>query len=86
VPATIRTAPTKIFNMTFSILLSNTTARIITNNRRGSKIDLCDLEYADHHKYQFSGSHGVISTIDYNPRNEDLSVAVLKERGYIQNG
>jgi hypothetical protein len=51
-----------------------------------SKIDLGDAKYDEHHNYEFSRSHGAIPIIDYNPRNENLSITALKQRGYDQNG
>jgi hypothetical protein len=60
--------------------------QVLEYHGRGSKIDLADAKYDEHHNYEFSRSHGAIPIIEYNPRNEHLSVAALKERGYDQNG
>lgn len=51
-----------------------------------SKIDLADAKYDEHANYGFSRSYGAIPIIDYNPRNEKLLTAALKERGYDRNG
>jgi len=51
-----------------------------------SKIDLADAKYDEHHNYDFTRSHGAIPIIDYNPRNEKITAAALKKRGYDRNG
>jgi len=51
-----------------------------------SKIDLADAKYDEHHNYEFSRSHRAIPIIDYNPRNENITAAALKKRGYDRNG
>ena len=58
----------------------------LEHHDRTSKIDLGDAKYDEHHNYQFSRSHGAIPIIDYNPRNEKLTAAALRQRGYDQNG
>ena len=60
--------------------------QIIAYHGTTSKIDLGDAKYDEHHNYQFSRSHGAIPIIAYNPRNEHLTTAALRERGYDQNG
>jgi hypothetical protein len=60
--------------------------QILTHHGKTSKIDLADAKYDEHTNYTFSRSHGAIPLIDYNPRNENLSQAALKERGYDRNG
>jgi hypothetical protein len=60
--------------------------QILANHRKTSKIDLADAKYDEHHNYEFARSHGAIPIIDYNPRNENITAAVLKERGYDRNG
>jgi hypothetical protein len=60
--------------------------QIFANHAKTSKIDLADAKYDEHHNYQFSRSHGSIPIIDYNPRNENMTAADLKERGYDRNG
>jgi len=47
---------------------------------------LTGQEYDEHANYRFSRSYGAIPIIDYNPRNEKLLTAALKERGYDRNG
>jgi len=53
---------------------------------RTSKIDLADAKYDELHNYEFSRAHGAIPVIDYNVRNEKITAAALKQRGYDQNG
>ncbi len=60
--------------------------QIRTFHGKTSKIDLADAKYDELNNYAFSRSHGSIPIIDYNPRNESLTHAALKERGYDQNG
>jgi hypothetical protein len=63
-----------------------TREQIIAYHGTSSKIDLGDAKYDEHHNYEFSRSHGAMPIIDYNPRNEHLTTAALRERGYDQNG
>ncbi|HDH98635.1 MAG TPA: transposase [Deltaproteobacteria bacterium] len=60
--------------------------QILNYHRKTSKIDLADAKYDEHHNYKFSRSHGAVPIIDYNPRNENINAAALKERGYDRNG
>jgi len=60
--------------------------QILRYHGKTSKIGLGDGKYDEHNNYQFSRSHGAIPIINYNPRNENLTTAVLRERGYDQNG
>jgi hypothetical protein len=60
--------------------------QILAHHGKTSKIDLADAKYDEHHNYEFSRSHGSIPLIDYNPRNENITAAALKERGYDRNG
>jgi len=60
--------------------------QILAHHGKTSKIDLADAKYDEHHNYEFSRSHGSIPIIDYNPRNENITAAGLKERGYDRNG
>jgi len=60
--------------------------QIIEHHGKTSKIDLADSKYDELHNYKFSRSHGAIPIIDYNPRNEKITVAALKKRGYNHNG
>jgi hypothetical protein len=47
---------------------------------------LADAKYDEHDNFDFSRSHGAIPIIDYNPRNENITAAALRERGYDRNG
>jgi hypothetical protein len=49
-------------------------------------IDLADAKYDELHNYQHARSLGSIPMIDYNVRNEDVSLEGLKKRGYDRNG
>jgi hypothetical protein len=60
--------------------------QVLTHHGKTSKIDLADAKYDEHNNYAFSRSHGTIPLIDYNPRNENLTQAALKKRGYDRNG
>ena len=51
-----------------------------------SKIDLADSKYDELKNYAFSRNHDAIPIIDYNTRNETITQAALKQRGYDQNG
>jgi hypothetical protein len=60
--------------------------QILVHHGKTSKINLADAKYDEVNNYTFSRSHGAIPLIDYNPRNENLSQAALKQRGYDHNG
>jgi len=60
--------------------------QILRYHGKTSKIDLADAKYDEHDNYKFSRAHGAIPIIDYNPRNETVTAAALKERGYDRNG
>jgi len=60
--------------------------QILQHHEKTSKIDLADAKYDEHDNFAFSRSHGAIPIIDYNPRNEKITAAALKERGYDRNG
>jgi len=60
--------------------------QLLQYHGKTSKIDLADAKYDEHDNYAFSRSHGSIPLIDYNPRNESVTAAALKERGYDRNG
>jgi len=60
--------------------------QLLQYHGKASKIDLADAKYDEHDNYAFSRSHGAIPMIDYNPRNENVTAAALKERGYDRNG
>lgn len=51
-----------------------------------TKIDLADAKFDELHNYQYARKMGSIPLIDYNPRNEDLSIETLRKRGYDKNG
>ena len=56
--------------------------QILRYHAKTSKIDLADAKYDEHNNYEFSRSSGAIPIIDYNSRNEKITAAALKERGY----
>ena len=60
--------------------------QILEHHGKTSKIDIGDGKYDELHNYEFSRANGAIPIIYYNPRNENLTTAALKERGYDQNG
>ena len=60
--------------------------QVLAYHGKTSKIALGDGKYDEHNNYEFSRSHGAIPIINYNPRNENLTTAALRERGYDQNG
>jgi hypothetical protein len=60
--------------------------QILEHHGETSKIDIGDGKYDELHNYEFSRANGAIPIIYYNPRNENLTTAALKERGYDQNG
>ena len=51
-----------------------------------TKIDLADAKFDELHNYEYARKMGSIPLIDYNPRNEDLSIEALRKRGYDKNG
>ena len=60
--------------------------QLLEYHGKTSKIDLADTKYDEHDNYAFSRAHSDIPMIDYNPRNESVTAAALKERGYDRNG
>jgi hypothetical protein len=60
--------------------------QILEHHGETSKIDIGDGKYDELHNYEFSRANGAIPIIYYNPRNENLTTAALKERGYDQYG
>jgi hypothetical protein len=60
--------------------------QILDYHGKKSNIDLADAKYDEHHNYEFSRSNGAIPIIGYNPRNENITAADLKQRGYDRNG
>ena len=51
-----------------------------------TKIDLADAKYDELHNYQYARAMDSIPLIDYNVRNEDVSLEALKLRSYDRNG
>jgi hypothetical protein len=60
--------------------------QVLHHHRKTSKIDLADAKYDELNNYAFSRSQGAIPIIDYNPRNENISITILKDRGHDRNG
>jgi hypothetical protein len=51
-----------------------------------TKIDIADAKYDELHNYQYAREMGSIPIIDYNIRNENVSIEALRQRGYDKNG
>ena len=58
----------------------------LSSHHPNTKIDVADAKYDELHNYQFTRATGSIPLIDYNTRNEDVSLEGLKRRGYDRNG
>jgi len=58
----------------------------LSRHHPNTKIDLADAKYDELHNYQYARTGGSIPLIDYNVRNEDVSLPALKLRGYDRNG
>jgi hypothetical protein len=58
----------------------------LSNHHPNTKIDVADAKYDELHNYQFTRATGSIPLIDYNIRNEDVSLEGLKQRGFDRNG
>jgi len=58
----------------------------ISRHHPNTKIDLADAKYDELHNYEYARNRGSIPLIDYNVRNEDVSLEALKLRGYDRNG
>ncbi|MDI6765033.1 MAG: transposase [Thermodesulfobacteriota bacterium] len=58
----------------------------LSSHHPNTKIDVADAKYDELHNYQFTRKIGSIPLIDYNIRNEDVSLEGLKRRGYDRNG
>jgi len=58
----------------------------LSRHHPNTKIDLADAKYDELHNYQYARTGGSIPLIDYNIRNEDVSLEALKLRGYDRNG
>jgi hypothetical protein len=58
----------------------------LSKHHPNTKIDLADAKYDELHNYQCARTAGSIPIIDYNLRNEDVSLDALTLRGYDRNG
>lgn len=58
----------------------------LSRHHPNTKIDLADAKYDELHNYDYARTTGSIPLIDYNVRNEDVSLDALKLRGYDRNG
>jgi len=58
----------------------------LSKHHPNTKIDVADAKYDELHNYQFARATASIPLIDYNVRNEDVSLEGLKRRGYDRNG
>jgi hypothetical protein len=58
----------------------------LSRHHPNTKIDLADAKYDELHNYQYARTKDSIPMIDYNVRNEDVSLEALKLRGYDRNG
>ena len=58
----------------------------LSRHQPHTKIDLADAKYDELHNYQYARATGSIPLIDYNARNEDVSIEGLKRRGFDRNG
>lgn len=58
----------------------------ISRHHPNTKVDLADAKYDELHNYEYARKIGSIPLIDYNVRNENVSVEGLKLRGYDRNG
>lgn len=58
----------------------------ISSHHPNIKIHLADAKYDELHNYEYARTHGSIPLIDYNVRNENVSLEGLKLRGYDRNG
>ena len=58
----------------------------LSSHHPNTKIDVADAKYDELHNYDYARTTGSIPLIDYNVRNEDVSLDALKLRGYDRNG
>jgi hypothetical protein len=58
----------------------------LSRHHPSTKIDLADAKYDELHNYEYARTTRSIPLIDYNVRNEDVSLEALKLRGYDRNG
>ena len=58
----------------------------LSKHHPNTKIDLADAKYDELHNYDYARALGSIPLINYNVRNEDVSLEALRLRGYDRNG
>jgi hypothetical protein len=58
----------------------------LSSHHPNTKIDVADAKYDELHNYEYARTIHSIPLIDYNVRNEDVSLDALKLRGYDRNG
>jgi len=58
----------------------------LSKHHPNTKIDLADAKYDELHNYDYARTTGSIPLIDYNVRNEDVSLEALRLRSYDRNG
>jgi hypothetical protein len=58
----------------------------LSRHHPDTKIDVADAKYDELHNYEYARTTHSIPLIDYNVRNEDVSLEGLKRRGYDRNG
>ena len=58
----------------------------LSPHRPHTKLDLADAKYDELHNYEYARTTRSIPLIDYNVRNEDVTLDALKLRGYDRNG
>jgi len=58
----------------------------LSRHHPNTKIDVADAKYDELHNYEYARTIHSIPLIDYNVRNENVSLDALKLRGYDRNG
>ena len=58
----------------------------LSRHHPDTQIDLADAKYDELHNYEYARTTRSIPLIDYNVRNEDVTLDALKLRGYDRNG
>jgi hypothetical protein len=58
----------------------------LSSHPPSTKIDVADAKYDELHNYEYARTIHSIPLIDYNVRNENVSLDALKLRGYDRNG
>jgi hypothetical protein len=58
----------------------------LSSHHPNTKIDVADAKYDELHNYEYARTIHSIPLIDYNVRNENVSLDALKLRGYDRNG